>query len=574
MQVDDEDFSFTPHIKKMKGVSSTMGDFMQGWTEKRDLHVREVRSEKEMLEKEERPFQPNLPAKATNETLLKGVGYAGPVQGWRQHAERYKQAREQEPDQCSFEPGLVAGGKKMGRQRSWGAVVQRLYPYTNKPSSDYHASANSSAGVTTADFTSLQENVREAWEDAGGDVSAGGRAVEKQQGHADSSGGTCASAHMPRMPGVRRYGRPPKETWQYLFESGTRKERCKSMPPKAEITTPTPLEHSLKLLANEGCSRRPLWSRPAKSRSTTPTPCKAQASVRSADAGQRLFEQSEKQRLRQQQQEVLAKELKVADELRECTFRPRINPGRRCGAAASKAEASGANGQDAKLSLYERGVRARLRREQRAEEGAQERAEAELSECTFHPVPYRSSKAAFATPQQSVASVRSSSASPCDHTNNSEPFDTSHFEEDKFDTSQSMISQQPADVTSAVMTMLDDWRREPVHNPLIRSYDEPDGWSEPALYYSPPLLRKIGQQSQQEVMSEEPATAYWESEDMMDCHVQRHNEVASDVQLLLQDWRDGWDSSGKKANRSRAIWQWRLTRGIGGVSEDICERYG
>merc|ERR1719491_598569 len=90
----DEECSFTPNIKSMKGVSSTMGDFMRGWTEQRERQILESRAEKNRLQRQDLPFRPELPAKAANETLLRSAGYKGPVQAWRQHAEHYKQVRD------------------------------------------------------------------------------------------------------------------------------------------------------------------------------------------------------------------------------------------------------------------------------------------------------------------------------------------------------------------------------------------------------------------------------------------------------------------------------------------------
>merc|ERR1719401_970147 len=105
-----------------------MGDFMHGWSEKRQMHLQESRSERLLVEREEFPFRPELPAKSANEELLRDAEYAGPIQAWRKHAEHYKHMKSNDVEASDEQP------KDRAKPRSrtpWSDVVQRLYPYSN-----------------------------------------------------------------------------------------------------------------------------------------------------------------------------------------------------------------------------------------------------------------------------------------------------------------------------------------------------------------------------------------------------------------------------------------------------------
>jgi len=543
--VDEEEFSFTPQIKAVKGISSTMGDYMQGWSEKRQLHVFESRCERQLVESEKLPFQPELLAKSANETLLKGAGYAGPIQAWRQHAEKYKQVREPDNEKHPEVQKADEQGKKLGRgQRSWGPVVQRLYPVPAKASNDILCST---AGDDAGAFS----------QEVGGDASAGTGVATP--GSADCAADTDMSSVTPGLPGRRRYGRPPKATWQYLYESGTRKERSKSTPAQVkQHVTPSPLERSEQMLQNERCTRRPVWSSQpleGSGRSKTPTPPRSvtpppsaphpasQARPRSASSvgtssgsasGRRLFEQSERHRARHEQRKMLATELKIAEEMRECTFRPQTNSACRGVAVPSSSSRASEASMDEGLSLYERGILARARRKQRNEEGALDRAEAELSQCTFRPIIHRVAKSAPSQASQSVVLSASESPSEKDLAIADESFRPSEL---------SPTSQQPQDLTTTVLSMLDDWKGQGVQ-------------------FSPPSRVPPDQQFWQQQLQQEPDDVYISKrdDDMLDRHSQRPSAVSGDVQALLQNWRGGWGSGGQSVSSSLAA-----TRQSGGL---------
>jgi len=552
---DEEEFSFTPQINNVKGVSSTMGDYMRGWSEKKELHMLESRLERQSLEREDLPFQPELPARAANETLLRGSGYAGPIQAWRQHATRYKQAREQQ----SSGPQEVgrAEGKKPGRQRSWGASVQRLYPYNHKAQDVVGSCEGSSRGSTAAPVLLGQEGEAEVGHkedrrEAGGDASAGAGATERCRGTADMSGVSEMSCVTPSKLGKRRCGRPPQATWQYLYESGTKKGRGKSMPPQIQThVTPRPLQKSEDMLRGEKSSRRPLYQLEASpARSAIAPPALAAATSQalaaaardqqrsrsvggnSSAAGRRLFEQSERLRARQEQRKVLASEVKMAEEMRECTFRPQTNRDRR----VSSSRLSAAAVDESALSLYERGIRARNRREQQLEEGAQEREYAELSECTFRPAIHGSGRS---VPQNENSSPQQASFGPSAFS----PHPETNAEESFGEVGSYSSPQQPPDLTTTVLTMLDDWMGQ------SRAPEPPQG-----MHYAP-SARVPDQHFVQEREWQESASGVYSpgrGDGRMESHLQRHEASPSDVQALLQDWRGGWGSGGHGVSPGQA----------------------
>merc|ERR1719428_883445 len=91
-------------------------------------------------------------------------------------------------------------------------------------------------------------------------------------------------------------------------------------------------------------------------------------------------------------------------------------------------------------------MRSRMRKQRLQAEGLQERAEAELRECTFQPairrVPFRDSNA---IPDQLALQH---SASPCPSISDAS------FAEGLGDD----LSRQPPTATTAILNMLDDWR--------------------------------------------------------------------------------------------------------------------
>lgn len=494
----DEECSFAPHIKSVKGVSSTMGDFMQGWSEQRERQILESRAEQHRLERQELPFRPELPAKATNETLLRSSGYKGPIQGWRKHAEHYKQVRESSSPACSGtrspHPGREqASPSKPSRQRSWGAVVDRLYPFSG---------------------AAYEQVVRDAAAGGGADRGAGA-ALEDSVGTLECSGATeasmrsSASRQLTRPEAVspkRRIGRPPKATWQYLYESGTRQLRGKSQPaPVESAPVPRPIARSEELSLRQ--ERQPLWiprgatprsSVPNTARSVTPPPTSCSARPASAHAGgassssaagkragRQLYERCERQKELQEKRRSLANELKRSEEMRECTFRPRTNKVPR--------------GQgDENLSLYDRGVRGQLRKRLLEEEGAAEKAEAELRECTFRPAIRRGPAA---------VGIDDSAVSSCPRLCSSQ--EASRRDE----SSLQHALDEPQDLTNSVLVMLHDWKVQEAQHQAM---------SEPRM--EPRRLPAFGTR-----MPPVPSE-------------RQDDEMSLDVQELLDEWRSSWNT--------------------------------
>jgi len=512
--LDMEEFTFAPSIINVKGVTSTMGDFMRSWSEKRELHLHESRSERFLLEREEFPFRPELPAKSTNDELLRCAGYSGPIQAWRKHAEHYKQMRSSD-NEASDEPRKDR--QKTGNLTPWTAVVQRLYPFSSNENAASPAEISSPVLSKAASPDSRFS----------GALGMGQELAKARDMLADDGVSSFAasppdeSSGAPGMPGQRRCGRPPKATWQFLYESGTRQIRGKSMPPRVESnTTPTPLPHSKQLLKREASARRPLYQKGpqiASQHATQPEKIPAASSTQPerprssgdgvANAGQRLYEQSERQKAFQEQRQILAGELKMAEEMRECTFQPQIER-LNCDRRGHKSKSNGTTPIDeSSLSLYERGLRARQRRQQMEETGVQKRTEVELRECTFHPTVRRKKGLARDTSFASQPSPSSGSASMCQ--------DDVCIEADV---------SQANDVSSKVLTMLDDWRgRYPSHD--------------------------IGQLHGTTHFSQEPSNKLYTAEKfterscMLDENLQRrnssnqprHEDLSSEVQALLEN---------------------------------------
>jgi len=94
------------------------------------------------------------------------------------------------------------------------------------------------------------------------------------------------------------------------------------------------------------------------------------------NVGVRLFTCGERRRRVREQHTLHAAEMKLAHEMKECTFFPQTNCA--CRPVLSKNDENS-------LSLYERGVRQKLRRQQGEEEGRELKALKELQGCTFHP---------------------------------------------------------------------------------------------------------------------------------------------------------------------------------------------
>jgi len=201
---------------------------------------------------------------------------------------------------------------------------------------------------------------------------------------------------------------------------------------------------------------------------------------------------------------------------------------------------------ESSLSLYERGIRQQLRRQQKIEEGAHERAQAELSECTFQPSirAYGKGRTPADDNALSLSVSRDEEPSWVESLRNS----------DETDRTPSSSSQPgPQSVASSVLRMLDSWKGNaqqsgiPVstagHNYIgqLPVFGVPTDWREAPMQYSPP-----SRASNQEEMGQEAGSM----QHLEEGHTQRHNAMASEVQVLLQDWRGGWCGESTQSSPS------------------------
>mmetsp|Transcript_19071 Transcript_19071/g.34526 ORF Transcript_19071/g.34526 Transcript_19071/m.34526 type:complete len:764 (+) Transcript_19071:62-2353(+) len=466
----DEECTFAPQIKNVPGVESTMGDFMQGWAEKcREKRLQAAMERRRSDLEELEASQPQHLSRVANEMYLREAGYAGPVQAWRLHAEKYLKTRQLlHPSPAGTVPpsrddtlNLTAPSGE--REANWEAVVRRLYPYSgtpDKPAIEVDEANDVKQGIADRLLplaTSIRSARQGAGQTLGGSSSSSSRGsftmprsnmrtssssaatsrrsitsyAETAAARRNASSGRVSSTlstsageadELTRMgqtfqPGISDHGgsiefleivdagtcpdsgrRPasttssadyagvaPKQPWQRLYEEGTRRVRAKSQPPAAfGVTTPAPLPYSEKLLRNAQTPRPPVWRERSDVLPHGQAPLSSSAAVNSSGLslhsldgrmpGQRLYEQSEKMRAMQQQRTSVANALKTAEELRECTFCPKTHSARRSVSQDSTAE-----------SLYDRGLKAKQRRQDLAEEGARRQLAEDMKECTFHP---------------------------------------------------------------------------------------------------------------------------------------------------------------------------------------------
>lgn len=365
-----EECSFVPAINS-SSVPSTMGDFMQGWSERRQFRLSFARLQKCRAEVDELSARPEQwRTKTVNEALLRGTGYMGPVQGWHHHAERRRQSREP-----SKAPAVASS-----RPRSCSDVVQRLYPYSKVAAplaseavgvleKGRPAAVPTPSAARETSMASTTSRLCVAASDYADDL---GESSLARSGDGDS-GQTPRDA---RSPGpsteVGRHGRPPTATWQYLYEHGTKQVRKRSSPPRpASCSAPKPIPQSEELLRLH--PRRPLYNPPVRVVSDpklTGSGVRCSQKTSETDSCVRsVLERSEKQRLIHEQRVCAALELKNLEEMRECTFRPSTT----------------SRGRAQSLSLYDRGKSSQERRRQLEENRVQRQEADELRECTFHP---------------------------------------------------------------------------------------------------------------------------------------------------------------------------------------------
>eukprot|EP00929_Paragymnodinium_shiwhaense_P063039 TRINITY_DN31521_c0_g2_i4.p1 TRINITY_DN31521_c0_g2~~TRINITY_DN31521_c0_g2_i4.p1 ORF type:complete len:586 (+),score=123.11 TRINITY_DN31521_c0_g2_i4:127-1884(+) len=398
---EDDECSFMPLINDLPWIDSNMGDYMQGWSERKRARILQMQLEKQEREIQELQERPQLRTRAANEALLQNAGYAHPVQAWRYHAEHYKQVRSETSDGHGYpgSPYSPRGDEPpelRHTQASLDAMISRLYRTTR----------SSPADDSAQDMYSVSD-------------------VHDDRGH---------KAPAPGTPGNRRFGRPPKATWEYLSDVGTRQLRERYNPgPEAEAPPPRPLPRSEELLRAaeaKGEARRPLWDRAtqaerhslpaspaskasgavgicgaggsssstgwpsnasrtaAGSRRSAAGPAGAAKTSDGAARGQQMHARAVRQRALQEQRANVAMELRAMEEMRECTFQPSTNLSATSAplmVGSSSAQGYRTEHRDVAQSLYERGLQAMQRRQRRYEEGQQAQERKELSECSFQP---------------------------------------------------------------------------------------------------------------------------------------------------------------------------------------------
>lgn len=387
---EDEECSFTPKIKYLPGVESTMNDYMESWSKQKRWNLVEATLERYRAEIEEVYPHPPVHNRATNEAILKETGYASPVKDWLAHAKRYHQSRE---------PVEEAHPRQETAPRtSWREVVQRLFPDPHPAVASCVAekATQSSPGRSQAKDADTSMPGEDECRPGTGNQRSPRSSIAKPgvcPDPGETESGTCTNqSQVPGMPGRRRYGRPPKATWEYLFEAGTRRLRGQSLPaPAPQCQTPRPIPHSEELLKSSQRARQPLWSPvPITSHSGATSSGKDVGTPRQAahrshsgegrktaqGAGRNLYERCEREQALRQERIAMITERRQEDEMRECTFLPRTN---------SSTKASHLSARDRGLSLYERGMQAQQRRSALEEEGVQRQKEHEMKECKFRP---------------------------------------------------------------------------------------------------------------------------------------------------------------------------------------------
>lgn len=364
-----------------------MGDFMCAWAERRRLQVLSaqlMRREEEVRELSARPQ--HATRAATERWLRKSGGYASPVAGWQKRVKRWEshraavssispRSRAVLRSARSTSPGLGAtAAGEVAVQPAWADVVQRLY---------------------TAPMQRLCAAPPEVLEPA-----AGERAPEP----------------LPGTQGRRRFGRPPKATWEFLYEEGSRRLRMRSSsePPVVveHRAAPRPTPHYAWLLAN-GASRPPLSNprllvaaggeplarqkadatprrRAPSSRATArarepPAAASVEATEKCRAGGPddrciKLYTQCVERRAELERWRAGEGQKRSSLEMEECTFQPQTS----CQFKASEFLAKGLR-RDIGQSLYERAAQSEAYKRILHAESLRRREEEALQECTFQP---------------------------------------------------------------------------------------------------------------------------------------------------------------------------------------------
>lgn len=392
---------------------------MQAWQQDRERRLVGARLRRREDEVKELSVRPQQQTKAVNEQMLRGTSYVGPISGWKQHASHFHDRRNPgERNQNS--------ARRVSAQKA-SAIFERLYPYSpakfaSASTLQQTASLNSgrarSATATNCSKYELTPRTAAAMSHSKDDFSSDEKLISMQVTAAKESSAEAVEeadseeynvCHVwdwklvtgtgSRRPASadcsRRLGRPNKTTWQYLFERGTEQQRSRnsSAPREPSCERLRPVPHSEALLRLAHRERPPLWRprprtpSPNRPRSSSPSMTSRAMPTGIEDPRLELFHarNDRQQDLHARRMEVAA-ELKRVKEMRECTFRPKVNANHdhgNCNPGANKASASWALSRN--LSLYNRGLEAKAYRRQRDEAAAKELAEAELRECTFQP---------------------------------------------------------------------------------------------------------------------------------------------------------------------------------------------
>lgn len=163
----------------------------------------------------------------------------------------------------------------------------------------------------------------------------------------------------------------------------------------------------------------------------------------SRDVCKEIYERGQRHRALQEERVEVGAQLRLVDEMRECTFSPQTN---HADPTTEHASCQGA-GARPKQSIYDRGLQAKERRRMATEEKAKQREEEELRECTFHPGVLSQLRPADACAGSSLAAQQMIAASSFDHGLNPVP-----------STAASEEVPQSENLRNVVLSMLSEWQ--------------------------------------------------------------------------------------------------------------------
>eukprot|EP00397_Hematodinium_sp_SG-2012_P033374 GEMP01035650.1.p1 GENE.GEMP01035650.1~~GEMP01035650.1.p1 ORF type:complete len:337 (+),score=53.37 GEMP01035650.1:470-1480(+) len=183
-------------------------------------------------------------------------------------------------------------------------------------------------------------------------------------GHAISAGGS-----------LRRFGRPPVPTWEFLYERGKDKLHQRNYAvPKTESFTPKLDQHSLELASAK--ERVPLWN-PKVSKAklhTMMSPKSVKVNLPLPDQVQIFIQRMEKHRELSHQKRTVQVMMVSDKEIQHCSFHPLFSSSRR-------AQSHNAVPPRRCGSLYERGIRSMKAKVEAAIEWQKRKEEEEIASC-------------------------------------------------------------------------------------------------------------------------------------------------------------------------------------------------